>query len=113
MDGARRADTRPAYDSYGRSTGTLPTWRNWQRTALVMRRLGVRVPPSAPLPQSGAPHAEILDACTPARGYRRPRSVSAGPTVDSHVAELPAQGGEGAGEQAGDVHLGDADAGGD
>src|SRR2546423_8697830 len=48
MDGARRADTRPAYDSYGRSTGTLPTWRNWQRTALVMRRLGVRVPPSAP-----------------------------------------------------------------
>lgn len=28
-----------------------PTWRNWQRTALVMRRLGVRVPPSAPSPQ--------------------------------------------------------------
>src|SRR2546423_3284300 len=65
MDGARRADTRPAYDSYGRSTGTLPTWRNWQRTALVMRRLGVRVPPSAPA------FSWILDACTPAKNPPR------------------------------------------
>ena len=30
-----------------------PAWRNWQRTCLVNRGLGVRVPPPAPIPLSG------------------------------------------------------------
>jgi hypothetical protein len=34
--------------------GSLPTWRNWQRTRLVIEWLGVRVPPSALLHEHGA-----------------------------------------------------------
>src|SRR6266550_669984 len=47
MDSVYGRGTRTAYDFVRPVHRALPTWRNWQRTALVMRRLGVRVPPSA------------------------------------------------------------------
>ena len=52
VHGRERADQRHRVPSCGTDR---PTWRNWQRTRLVIERLRVQVPPSAPFPTFSLP----------------------------------------------------------
>jgi hypothetical protein len=67
----------------------MPAWRNWQRTRLVIGRLGVRVSPSAPSPQvPGLPRMIIGASGGPYSGKVQQSVIGLGPVTHIRVNSI-------------------------